>query len=113
MLSFTFFYKNGQTLTLSDKLSYDNIPRIGLHGVSVSKDDKEFFKLYLESDQKIIYRRRVILRTGQEPFPIYIMGWRNDKAKSLNFINEEGIVYQMGEWREAPFHQVVFMGGED
>lgn len=89
------YYSDGNILQLDKDVTYGTMPREGLECVEVYRSGELVFQLYLDEGKKLIYRRRVQLRPGQEkPFAFYILGWRTDTTQSINFIYEDALLIQ-------------------
>jgi hypothetical protein len=111
---FTALYANRDKLTLSDTLSFDNIPREGLVGMQVTVNEKtELFTLHLEPEQKLIYRYRPVRTPGRkpedesEPF-VYLVGWRQKVGGKtiqsitylVDWIGKGFTMHQAGKFRD-------------
>ena len=130
--TFTALYQNGDMLTLSDELSFDNIPREDLVGMMVKIGNGELLTIHLEPGQKLIYRARRVKSPGvsadQQKAPtIYLIGVREKIGeKTVQFITyivdwvDKGFrIHQAGKWNDnhqwfyAPtLHQHEALPGE-
>lgn len=107
-ITFLLHYNDGTVLQLDKDVTYGNIKRDGLEAVEVYKKDKGLvFQLFLESDYKLIYRRRVQIHSNEEQSMIvYILGWRKKAdgkdIQSINFIYEDNdIIQQLPRFNES------------
>lgn len=111
--TFTVNYKNGDHITLSDNLSWDNVDHEGVAGMTAKIGKSELFTLHLEEDQRLIYRKRNVETIGvpaeKNLYPvIYLIGWRqkvNGKdVQSItyicNWIGKGFQIHQAGKFRE-------------
>jgi len=93
---FTFIvnYNNGDSVTLSDHMSWDNVNHEDVSGMTVKIKNSQLFSLHLELGQKLIYRRRGVATTGVPPEKeknpvIYLVGWR----QKINGKDVQSITY--------------------
>jgi len=90
--NFTVLYRNGNKVTLSDTQSYDDIQRDGIEAIVVKIKNSELFTLWLEAEQRLIYRHRRVKSAGvpdteQKEPDIYLIGWRqNVNGKDIQSI---------------------------
>jgi hypothetical protein len=130
--NFTALYQNGDELTLSDTLSFDNIPREDLIGMKVRQGNTVILTVHLEPGQKLIYRYRPVKTLGKnpeqetEPF-IWLVGVREkigDRTVQfityiVNWIGKGYTLHQAGKfndnhpWFYSPaLHQHEALPGE-
>jgi len=92
--TFTVNYKNGDTILLSDHMSWDNVNHEDIAGMTVRISKSELFTLHLEPGQRLIYRKRNVDTIGVEAekcvYPvIYLVGWR----QKVNGVDIQSITY--------------------
>lgn len=107
-------YKDGTTLEQynsdGEANGYENINRDKLDAFEIfdSKDKRLILRMFLEPEQRLIYRRRVWqdFRTGNIKFYLYMIGWqqtiKGQNIQSLNYIYPDGHVEQGGKWIGGP-----------
>lgn len=104
-------FKSGYENIDRDKLLAFDIYTIGNKEKYIPNDDKTghlLFRMYLEPEQRLIYRRRVWgevnLTTMEQKIKgyLYMVGWQqkvNGKnTQSINYIFPDGHVEQRGKW---------------
>jgi hypothetical protein len=97
--TFSAIYKDGNKLTLSDTLSYDNLPRENIDCFEVQRDNTPFLLMKLDEGQKPIYRKRIERIAGNESeTAVYLLGWQQNGVQSINYITEDGKIVQAGKW---------------
>lgn len=127
-LAFMLHYSDGRVLQLAtdrkevypdNEVTYGNLNREGLFAIEVHRKDKGLvFQMHIESDSRLIYTRRTIMKSGFEPMAFYILGWRKNVAgqniQSINIIYENmDVIQSLPRFRqEAPFHEPDFTVAE-
>lgn len=77
---------------------YHDIDRNRLsHFVLFNENGKAVFSVVLHPDQKLIYRRRTVIRgDGQVSGSVYLVGWqqkiRGKSVKSIAYVYEDGAI---------------------
>jgi len=133
MTNFTFqvLYKNGDKITLLDKIGFEDIPLDGLIGIVAKTGNSELLTIHLEEGQKLIFRKRSFVTPGISPEKqknpiVYMMGVRQlVNGTAVQFISyicdwpDRGfVIHQAGKfrenhpWFESPFLKIneVFEG---
>jgi len=84
--------------------SYDNLDRDKLSSFVLYNGDKKVLDLHLDEDQRLIYRRRVEMRTGEDQVVCYLVGWQqkvgNKNIQSIAYIFEDGRIELAGVWKD-------------
>ena len=99
MLKFTAFYDNGESYTLSDTFSYNNLALDRINHFEVRKDDSLLIDIYLDGN-KLVYRRRRQFQPGGNEIVMYIVGWKGKDGESINGIFEDGRIIQFPKFQE-------------
>jgi hypothetical protein len=83
---------------------YADIDRSKLEAFAFFKDGALVFALYLEPEQRLIFRRRVEQKTGGEQTIVYMAGWQQTiegrNVQSIAYIFPSGVVHVAGPWRD-------------
>ncbi len=84
---------------------YADIDRNRIDSFALYLDDGRLaFRLWLDPGQRLIYRRRVEISTGCDPFAVYLCGWQRtiagENVQSVAYVTECGEVHLAGKWRD-------------
>lgn len=70
----------------------------------VDNSNEPVFALHLDPGQRLIYRRRVEMRTGVGEFTVYLVGWQmtvgGQNIQSIAYISEDKQIHMAGAWRD-------------
>ena len=93
-------YENGQ------ELSYYKIDQSRIKFFQLIDNDKAILTLHIFDGRKLIYRRRVMLKSTGEQEVIYLVGWQKningENIQSIVYIHEDGTILISGAWNELP-----------
>ena len=98
---------------------YSDIDRTKLEKFLVYKDKQPIFVLHLDSDKKLIFRRRVAkaLMSGKEEV-VYLVGWQENRngvnLQSISFIFEDGHIEVVDRFKDGHpwFYPINFLDEE-
>ena len=102
-------YSDGKSLNQynEDKSvnKYTDIDRSKLTSFELYNKTKLIFKLILEENQRLIFRRRVSMDfQGNTTMVVYLVGWQKtigkENIQSISYIFEEGLIIMGGQWKE-------------
>lgn len=85
---------------------YSDIDRQKLSSFELTKRVGELaFCLHLDPGQRLIFRRRVMKRSGYTDMVVYVVGWQmnvNGKnVQSIAYLTEKGEIHMAGAWKET------------
>jgi len=108
MLTWEALYKDGTKLTQYNEKGeangYENIDRSKLAAFCIRRDNEQepFYRVFLNSEQRLIFRRRVWKKTTGERKDLLMIGWQqtvNGKnIQNISYIHENGQIDNSGEW---------------
>jgi len=96
--TFSAIYNDGKKVTLSDTVSYDSLVRNGINAFEVQKDEQPFILMKLDEGAKLIYRKRVEQNVAGDQYVVYLFGWRNGESQSMNYLSQDGVLVQGGQF---------------
>lgn len=85
--------------------SYFDIDRRKLSSFELTNSAGGFLLcLHLDPDQRLIFRRRVMKRSGYADVVVYLVGWQMSlggrNVQSISYLTEKGEIHVAGAWRD-------------
>jgi hypothetical protein len=104
------YYRDGRIVKQHQdgkELSYENLERDQVIGFALfeQQTEQQIFKLHLDPDQKLIYRRRTWMRVGERTEVCHLVGWRRningESVQAISYVfQSDGRIEMAGRFRE-------------
>ena len=94
--------------------AYKDIDRKRLTAFSLVRDGGILVRIHLDSDKRLIYRKRTEMRSDQEPIVCYLAGWQqtvdSKNIQSIACVFEHmNTIEIINEWKDGFFDAPEFL----